>query len=173
MLRTPDAEARGRRIEAALLFPCALAPLGVLAPWVVAPSHVGIGVGNFGFFLHWMTRYPNLGPINGEVLLGMGAVLGASTMPSLLAAHAWFAHPSRARTTAVLVLLHLVAYVPVLLRLDVGLFAYARLVATDGPVSLLSSGWSAFSAASFAGGAILRAFTTLCALTFAVRGGRL
>src|SRR4051812_42271524 len=55
-----------------LLAPACIAPLAVLYPWTLAPSHLGgIGYGGFTFFRFWLTKYPNWGPINHEVLLGI------------------------------------------------------------------------------------------------------
>src|SRR3712207_1528853 len=64
--RIPDRELQ----HWAVLSPCLLAPLATVYPWAVVPSRVpGIAYGGPRFFLHWLTKYPSLGPINHEVLL--------------------------------------------------------------------------------------------------------
>ena len=124
-LHAADAEERRRRMDFALLLPCALAPLLVATPWALVASHLGIGFGSFPFFLSSLDRYPNLGPINYEVLLGIGAVLGSSAVPVLLAAHAWLGHAARPWVVASLAVAQLVAYLPVLFHLDLGLLSFS------------------------------------------------
>lgn len=111
-------EARERLFREALLAPCLFAPLAVLSPWVVRPRICGLELGNLPFFLGWLERYPTVGSINHEVLLGIGALLGASAIPSFFAVQV-----SRARRPALgpvlfFCALQLTAYVPLLLRLD-------------------------------------------------------
>lgn len=114
-----------RPIARAALMLTLLSPLTVMLPWAAAPSHIGIGLGNFSFFVHWLTKYPNLGPINYEVLLGMLCVLGSATMPALYAASRLWAgdDDERSSLSFVLFVLHLVAYLPVLVRLDLEMIA--------------------------------------------------
>lgn len=104
--------------------PCLLAPLAVLHPWAVMPSHMGIGFGWLPSFLGWSTRYPSVGPFNAEVVAGMLCVLGASAMPVLHARAS--RHVGPAALTA-LFALALVPWVPVLVRLDLELVAMAYL----------------------------------------------
>lgn len=85
-----------------------------------------MGFGGLPLFLAWLTRVPTLGPVNLEVLLGIGCVLGASVLPVLHARMAR-AMPRRAGLLTVLLVLGLVPYVPVLLRLDLELVAMAIL----------------------------------------------
>lgn len=101
--------------------PALLAPLSVAFPWTVTPSHFGVEFGGFGFFVEWLTKYPTLGPINVEVLLGLLGILGCAFLPWLSAALV-LSHRSSRITRAVLLGLVLIPYLPVLIRLDVVLF---------------------------------------------------
>jgi hypothetical protein len=115
-----------------------MAPLGVIPSWVVAPSHFGMTSGSLGFFLGWLTRYPNLGPINSEVLLGILCVLGSGAIP---AAFGLYCLTKRDRSWVVLGLFmasQLVAYVPVLVRLDWEQAIYAFAILRWGPLTLFA-----------------------------------
>lgn len=68
-----------------LTFPAMLAPLALIYPWAAIPGHMGVAFGRPRFFLHWLTKYPNLGPINYEVLLGILRILAASFVPAAFA----------------------------------------------------------------------------------------
>lgn len=71
-----------RRVLASPLF---VAPLALLFPWYAGPDNMGIGIGGPGFFRGWLTRHPNLGPVNYEVLCGVLCLLGAAYLPCLFA----------------------------------------------------------------------------------------
>lgn len=162
-LRDPERAPRLRR--EALLVPCVLAPLAVLSPWVVAPSHFGVALGGLPFFVSWLDRYPTMLGVNHEVLLGIGALLGACAMPAALAFYVGTRRTPRPPVVVTLVALHLVAYLPVLLRLDLEVLGYAALVAREGPLSIFGAGrapwWSnALMALSIGGGALLRLLAT-------------
>lgn len=166
-VRDPERAARLRR--EALLVPCVLAPLAVLSPWVIAPSHLGPSYASLPFFLAWLDRYPTMGPVNHEVLLGIGAVLGACALPALLAAHVAIARRPAPRVVIPLALLQLVAYLPVLVRLDAEILAYAAMIAREGPIAFLGpieGPWwqDALHALMVGAGALLRALATLAML---------
>jgi len=102
--------------RAALLLPCAAAPAALLYPWGATPGPPLGGFGELPYFLSWLFRYPNLGPFNYEVLAGIAAMLAAGFLPALVAVLAQMRAPRPAlRTVAVLAL---IAYLPVLIRLD-------------------------------------------------------
>lgn len=124
----------------ALLLPCALTPLAALGPWTVAASHLGVAPAHFPFFVSWLSRYPNFGPVNLDVFLGTGAMLGACAMPTFFTWYALFSAPNEKRHWLVFAL-HLVAYVPVLLELDFSLviFAVATLHSEAENILLLSA----------------------------------
>ena len=77
--RDPDHEHQWMRL--AVLAPCFLAPLSILHVWAIVPSPMGVGLGGLQTFLHWLTKYPNWGPVNMEILLGILCVLGAGATP--------------------------------------------------------------------------------------------
>ncbi|MEM9067858.1 MAG: hypothetical protein AAGE52_05105 [Myxococcota bacterium] len=107
----------GRPILPAVLSIALLTPLAVISPWAVMPSRFGIGFANLASFIPWLTRYPNLGPINYEVLLGIFAVLGASAMPAFFALYRLFGTP-RLVSALVFVGLCVVPWAAVAVRLD-------------------------------------------------------
>jgi hypothetical protein len=131
----------GRRLSnAALLLPCALTPVAALGPWTVAPSHLGVAPAHFPFFVSWLSRYPNFGPINLEVLLGTGAMLGACAMPTFFTWYSLSSASSEQKRWLIFAL-HLVAYVPVLFELDFSLviFALATLQSDAANILFLSA----------------------------------
>ena len=101
----------------ASLSPCVLAPLAVLSVWTLAP---GPGYGGWGFFLHWLTKYPNFGPINIEVFLGIVCVLLSSFLPAVFAGYAITQRPRRLAVLTLLAL-ELACLVAVIINLDLGL----------------------------------------------------
>lgn len=105
------------------LLPCVLAPLGLLVPWAVAPSRIpgATAVGGYAFFRHWLTKYPTLGPVSHEVLLGMLCVVGLAIVPVVFVLALLRGRPPRGLAIA-LALVQLVLFVPVLIRLDAALF---------------------------------------------------
>lgn len=144
---SPERAARLRR--EVWLVPCVMAPLSVLSPWTLAPGGIGLGVGGARFFLTWLTRYPTLGPVNAEVALGIGALLGASAMPAFFALYAVGARTLRPRVVAVFIGLQLLAYAPVFLRLDAELLWVPTRV------------WPTPLALTFSAGALGRLLATL------------
>jgi hypothetical protein len=164
-MSSDDEELRPRRWDEAVLAPCVLAPLAVIVPWAAVPTHLGPGLGGFSTFLAWLTRYPTMGPVNHEVLLGLFAVLGSCAMPAFLAVYASQARQPRFPVVATLALLHLLAYVPVLLRLDVELAATAwALGSLETDPVLRLAGFVSFAASS-----LLRLAATVSVLAFTAR----
>lgn len=126
------------------LVPALLAPASLLFPWAVVPGHLGLGLAGARYFVHWLTKYPSLGPINWQVGAGIVCVLGCAWLPVVFAAYVLRARaPSTVRVTALAVAC-VAVYVPVLLRLDLGLWT-------------LASGWDR-------GGCALRAVALLAVL---------
>lgn len=149
-----------------LLVPCTIAPLAALGPWTIAPSHLGgAALGHIPFFFSWLTRYPNLGSINYEVLLGIGAMLGACSMPAFFAFYALNARSARPAILGIFIALHLVPYVPVLVRLDVPQMAFGFMFAHDEPASVLT-------ALSIMSGALLRLLATTSMIVWSCRTRR-
>jgi hypothetical protein len=104
-------------VLAASLVPCFLAPLALLYPWTVAPSHLGgIGWGGAGFFLHWLTKYPDFGPVNIEVLVGIAAILCLGFLPVIFGVLALGKY--RLMLLSSLACVIWIAYLPIIIRLD-------------------------------------------------------
>lgn len=113
---------------------CGWAPLAVIPPWALTSGKIWIGYGGFGYFLSWLTKYPNLGPVNYEVLLGILCMLGACFLPwlfAILAVGNWLT----VRRAWVLLALQLIAFVPWLIEIDAGILIYVplRLLMLFGP----------------------------------------
>lgn len=149
----------------ALAIPCLLAPLAVTSAWAVVPSHLGVGYGGFEFFLRWLTKYPNLGPVNYEVLLGILCILGASSAPAFFALYRLRGGQGRAVLSGLLVL-QFVAYVPVLVRLDWMMVVCSAQALIHGHSTLLGGGDAAsilekYAIASEGAGALYRLAATL------------
>ncbi len=104
--------------ELLILTPCILAPLAVAGHWTLAPTPVGMGSGGFSYFLQWLTRYPNFGPVNWEVLLGMICVLALHFLPAFFAAYSVLSDKPRFAVLFFIFLFQLTFYLPVLIRLD-------------------------------------------------------
>ncbi len=149
-----------KRVSAELVLSCPglLAPLALLYPWTAAPGHLGMELGGPELFRHWLTKYPNLGPVNFQVLLGILCILGASVAPAILAIHRLMGGHRR-----VLVLLlaaaTVVAYVPVLIRLDVMLLLVGVLGAPPQPEA--------------AGGPLVRGLAAVATVILAARAIRI
>jgi hypothetical protein len=116
-----------------------MAPLALLYPWTIAPSHLsGIGWGGARFFLHWLTKYPNFGPVNLEVLAGIAAMLCLGFLPVLFGVLAL--HSSRLMALISIVCVIWIAYVPIIIRLDSNLVLAGLLATTDHSVLFLIYG---------------------------------
>jgi hypothetical protein len=96
--------------------------LGLLFPWAVVPSHIGFATGGWSFFLEWLTKYPNFGPINLEVGLGILFVVVCSLLPFGFGAYLVFAKTPRRRVLVMLLVAELVFFLPVLTQLDIGMW---------------------------------------------------
>lgn len=116
---------------------CGLAPLAVLAPWVVVPGHLGVGYGGLWFFLGWVSRYPTFHGVNHEVVLGIACVLACAVLPPVFAA-CLPGRPDRGPWLATGVFVAFgFAWVPVFVRLDLEQVLYAGVVLLHGPLTLL------------------------------------
>lgn len=167
-LASDDEDERRRRWDEALLAPCVLAPLAVIAPWVTLPAPLGVGLGDLPFFLAWLTRYPN----NYEVVLGIGAMLGACAMPAFFAFYVAQARAPRAGLVLAFLMLQLLSYLPVLFALDAETALVALFVACNGLWLFPGGEGEPWFALSIAAGALLRGLATLAMLAFFVRALR-
>lgn len=136
-----------RRLAA--LSPCSLAPLAILNAWTLAPGFP-YAYGGYGFFIHWLTKYPNFGPINFEVFLGIACVLLSSFLPALFASYAITQYPRRLPVLA-LVALELPCLVAVIINLDFALLLAGFTIMSPshfmGPVLRLAGAAAMCSAA--------------------------
>lgn len=107
----------------AMLFLCALVPLTVLNVWTLAPGHVGLGCGGYGFFLGWLIKYPNFGPINYHVLAGLLCVVISSLAPAVFALYVTIKAP-RFVVVVLWILLEIICLSAVIVKLDFSLFWY-------------------------------------------------
>lgn len=100
-----------------------LAPLALFLPWYAEPAmNGGFAFGGWAFFFRWLVKYPNLGPINWEVGLGIVCVIGSALVALAFAAYATFAREPRRRVQLALFVALLVLYAPVFARLDLMLW---------------------------------------------------
>ncbi|MEJ7729260.1 MAG: hypothetical protein WKG00_08595 [Polyangiaceae bacterium] len=143
-----------------------LAPFALLFPWAAVPTRLGVGLAGPRFFVHWLTKYPSVGPVNAEVLLGILCLAAAAVLPAAAASYR-LAGGRRAAVAIALAAAAVIAYLPVLVRLDVDLVMVGLL----GADTLLGR-TSAYEAAC---GPLLRALavaSTLALTIHAVRAGR-
>jgi hypothetical protein len=135
---------RPNLVERLLTVAPLLAPFALLFPWAVVPGKLGVGLAGPRFFLHWVTKYPTLGPVNAEVLMGMLCLVAVAVLPAAAASY-WLAGGRRTAVTLVLAACTVVAYVPVLVRLDVDLAMVGIFGAYTfaGPVSAWQAGCGA------------------------------
>lgn len=113
-----------------LASPLFVAPLALLFPWYAGPDNMGIGIGGQGFFRDWLTKHPNLGPSNYEVLCGVLCLLGAAYLPCLFAI-LWLRRKRRGWLLTVSGL-GLLCWAPVVYRLDLMLVASSLSPLTPG-----------------------------------------
>jgi hypothetical protein len=103
------------------LYLCFLAPFAVIYPWVITSGPPMGGYGGVVFFTHWLTKYPNFGPVNIEVLIGMVCVIGVALLPALFANTATNQRPNPL-VLLMLFVVNLIMFVPVFIRLDLNLW---------------------------------------------------
>jgi hypothetical protein len=104
-----------------LLYLCFLAPFALWYPWVITGGHTYPGYGGFLYFMEWLTKHPNLGPINIQVFIGIICVIALALLPSFYANQALSEKP-RAGVLLLLLSLCLIAFAPVFIRLDLMLW---------------------------------------------------
>lgn len=115
--------------------PCVLAPLGLLYPWVITPGNLpGISVGGLEFFITWASKYPDVGPVNIKVLLGILCMFLSAVLPVAFAFYAR-AHQKKAYLL-MLAISYLVVYIPVLIALDLCLMLFGLASFREGAFAL-------------------------------------
>lgn len=103
------------------LYLCFLAPFAVMYPWVVSNGSALGGLGGILYFMEWLTKNPNFGTINLEVLTGIVCVISIAFFPAIFAYKALEDKPN----VSILMLLfigNLIMFVPVFIRLDLMLW---------------------------------------------------
>ena len=115
--------------------PGLLAPLALLFPWAAVPSNLGVALASWAYFRAWLTKYPTVAGVNHEVFLGVSCLVVLASVPLLVSVYRlkgghnlWHLG---AATLGVLL-----AYAPVLLRLDatlvlVGVFGAPTIASVD------------------------------------------
>lgn len=140
-----------------------IAPLLLAYPWSLEPSLFGFQTVGFRYFLLWLTKYPNLGPIHGEVAAGIGCVVLSSFLPCIFAILVWRGTLSKPAAW-VFVGLQLLAYVPWFVHID--------LVFITLPLSSASWASGQWATALFCGqGALSRLTLTVMMVGTAAWGG--
>jgi hypothetical protein len=86
---------------------CILSPLGLLFPWVVFG-----GVQAYDW-VEWLTKYPDFGPINLEVGLGILCMLVCSLLPFGFGMYYIFGKVLRRNILVMLLVAELVFFLPV------------------------------------------------------------
>lgn len=127
-------------LEMAVLAPCFSAPLAISGMWTLAPSVMGIGIGGYEYFLRWITKYPNFGPVNLEVFLGFLCVLGLYFIPFFFSLYSVLVRRPRLLYLFILFLADLILYVAVFIRLDRASWSAIFLQINNPSVIFLISG---------------------------------
>lgn len=102
------------------LYLCFLAPFALWYPWVITGSK-NQGYGGILYFMQWVSKHPNFGPFNIQVLIGIFCMIAIAVLPAVYAFHALSDKPRMSR----LLLLYsicLIAFMPVFIRLDLMLW---------------------------------------------------
>ncbi len=103
------------------LYLCFLAPFALWYPWVITSGSMKPGYGGFLYFIEWLTKNPNIGAVNIQVLIGIVCMIIISVLPPVYAFHALSDKPRMSRLL-VLFSICLLAFMPVFIRLDLMLW---------------------------------------------------
>jgi len=109
-------------IVTALLF---LSPLSLSMIWVFVPGGMTGGFAGYEFFIESVSRYPNWGSVNLEVVLGLVCIVMSAFLPTVFALSFLFKCAYRQQFLAAILLLYLVIYIPVFMKLDFLLWFFA------------------------------------------------
>ena len=114
-------------VKLAMLIPLIMAPFSILGHWSIWESNSGIT-----FFLKWLTKYPNFGPINYEVLLGIICIVMCSVIPVVFAFYFLRVKKCKSVNLIIIILLDLLFYIPVIIRLDFISLGFAIIYLKEG-----------------------------------------
>jgi len=103
------------------LYLCFLAPFALWYPWVITSGATSPGYGGILHFVQWLTKNPNFGPINIQVLIGIICKITIAVLPAFYAFHALSEKPVMSRLL-ILYSICLIAFMPVFIRLDLMLW---------------------------------------------------
>ena len=123
------------------LYLCFLAPFALLYPWVITSGQTYPGYGGFLYFMEWLTKNPNLGPVNLQVFIGILCLIALATLPSVYA-HQALSDKPRTATLLMLFSVCLIAFAPVFIRLD--LMLWIRGFASPPPMGRAGGGLYGF-----------------------------
>ena len=101
---------------------CTIAPIALMFPWAVVPGKFGFAPQGPPFFLSWLTKYPDFGAVNLEVLAGIGALMTAGFLPVIFTL--MVLRNSGFVTLIFLLGIMLLAYAPVLIVLDLVMWLF-------------------------------------------------
>lgn len=162
---TVDRELRRRRFDEALLVPCALAPLALMAPWLAVRTR---SYGVFYDTLPALVERQLRSDIDG--LVGIGVLLTTCFLPAALAFRG-STHSRAFVSLGVLCLLQVVAYAWVAVFIDATTMFTVFEVALVGPgiVPETLDLTNLVLAADLGAGALLRLAATIAVVAFAVR----
>jgi hypothetical protein len=119
-----------------VLLPCVVSPFFIMGHWVMSSSHMGIGSGGIEYFWSWLTRYPNFGPVNYEIALGILCVLSSHIIPFIYAAIRLVFGKTNIWLFTLFFFTELIFYIPVLVRLD--LFSFSAVISGLLPILFYS-----------------------------------
>jgi hypothetical protein len=109
------------RAKFAYTIPGFMAPTALFNAWTLAPSHLGgVAWGGIHYFLEAVARYPNVGSVNSEVLIGLLVMLCTCSLPVVIA---WgYLSDWSKRTMYSLALFAVIGYLIVAVHLDFNLW---------------------------------------------------
>lgn len=112
-----------------------VAPLAVIYPWVMAMEPLA-GQG-YLFFMQWLGKEPNFGPVNFQVFFAIFCILSGSLIPALFALRAVLSIDIR--SLLLLFLINVVVFIPVFFKMDLLLWYHALVSqpGVEGSLSLL------------------------------------
>ncbi|MDH5327557.1 MAG: hypothetical protein OEZ68_01455 [Gammaproteobacteria bacterium] len=96
------------------LYSAFLAPLALLYSWVMAGQP--LTAQGYLFFMDWLSRDPNVGPLNFQVLFAISCMLGGAFLPSLFALRALSSIDIRG--LLILFFINIVVFIPVFVKMD-------------------------------------------------------
>jgi hypothetical protein len=102
------------------LYLCFLAPFALWYPWVITNASE-TGYGGFLYLVEWLTKNPNFGAVNLQVLIGIICMITITVLPPVYAFHALSDKPRMSRLL-LLFSIGLLAFMPVFIRLDLMLW---------------------------------------------------